>query len=123
MDFHIDDLKISDCTKNILHELGFTMVSVLEGHNYISLMQKFPFQHHYVYSIIQELNDAEYLLPPENAISIYDVPISQRLLHILYLSQLSLSSAPFNTIPFLPFPNQGSLVHPLFPSPATFPKV
>lgn len=98
MDLHIDDLKISDCTKNILHELGFTMVSVLEGHDYISLIQKFPLQRHRVYSIIQELNTAGYLLPPENAISIYDVPMSQRLLHILernyilYLSQLSLCS-------------------------------
>lgn len=42
MDLHIDDLKISDFTKNILHELGFTMVSDLEGHDYISLIQKFP---------------------------------------------------------------------------------
>lgn len=98
MNLHIDDLKISDRTKNILHELGFTMISDLEGHDYISLIQKFPFQRHYVYSIIQELNNAGYLLPPENAISIYDVPMSQRLLHILernyilYLSQLSLCS-------------------------------
>ena len=83
MNLHIDDLKISDRTKNILHELGFTMISDLEGHDYISLIQKFPFQRHYVYSIIQELNNAGYLLPPENAISIYDVPMSQRLLHIL----------------------------------------
>lgn len=58
MDLHIDDLKISDCTKNILHELGFTMVSDLEGHDYISLIQKFPLQRHRVYSIIQELNTA-----------------------------------------------------------------
>ena len=98
MNLHIDDLKISDRTKNIIHELGFTMISDLEGHDYISLIQKFPFQRHYVYSIIQELNNAGYLLPPENAISIYDVPMSQRLLHILernyflYLSQLSLCS-------------------------------
>lgn len=98
MDLHIDDLKISDYTKNILHELGFTMVSDLEGHDYISLIQKFPLQRHRVYSIIQDLNAAGYLLPPENAISIYDVPMSQRLLHILernyilYLSQLSLCS-------------------------------
>lgn len=98
MNLCIDDLKISDRTKNILHELGFSMISDLEGHDYISLIQKFPFQRHYIYSIIQELNNAGYLLPPENAISIYDVPMSQRLLHILernyilYLSQLSLCS-------------------------------
>lgn len=98
MDLKIDDLKISEYTKNILHELGFTEVSDLEGHDYISLTQKFPFKRHYIASIIQELNAAGYLLPPENAVTIYDVPMSQRLLHILernyifYLSQLSLCS-------------------------------
>lgn len=98
MELYIDDLKISNYTKNILHELGFTMISDLEGHDYISLMQKFPRQCHYIQAIIQELNDAGYLLPPENAVSIYDVSMSKRLLHIfernyiLYLSQLSLHS-------------------------------
>ncbi len=98
MDLKIDDLKISEYTKNILHELGFTEVSDLEGLDYISLTQKFPFKRHYIASIIQELNAAGYLLPPENAVTIYDVPMSQRLLHILernyifYLSQLSLCS-------------------------------
>lgn len=98
MDLHIDDLKLSYPTKNTLHELDFTMVSDLEGHDYISLIQKFPTQRHHVYSIIQELNDAGYLLPPDNAVSIYDVPMSKRLFHILernyflYLSQLSLYS-------------------------------
>lgn len=98
MDLHIDDLKLSYHTKNTLHELGFTMVSDLEGHDYISLIQKFPTQRHRVFSIIQELNDAGYLLPPDNTVSIYDVPMSKRLLHIfernhiLYLSQLSLCS-------------------------------
>ena len=98
MDLKIDDLKISEYAKNILHELGFTEVSDLEGHDYISLTQKFPFKRHYIASIIQELNAAGYLLPPENSVIIYDVPMSQRLLHILernyifYLSQLSLCS-------------------------------
>lgn len=98
MDLQIDDLKISEYTKNILHELGFTKVSDLECHNYISLTQKFPFKRHYIASIIQEVNAAGYLLPPENSITIYDVPMSQRLLHILernyifYLTQLSLCS-------------------------------
>ncbi len=98
MNLHIDDLKLSSHTKNTLHELGFTMVSDLEGQDYISLIliQKFPLKCHCVYSIIQELNDAGYLLPPDNAVSIYDVPMSKRLLHVLernyflYLSQLSL---------------------------------
>ena len=98
MDLHLDDLKFSDQTKNTLHELGFTMVSDLEGHDYISLMQKFPLKRHRVSSIIQELNDAGYLLPPDNAVSIYDVPMSKRLFnvlernYILYLAQLSLYS-------------------------------
>lgn len=96
MDLLIDDLKLSHYTKNTLHELGFTMVSDLEGYDYISLMQKYPRQHHYIHAIIQELNDAGYLLPPDNAVSIYDVPMSKRLFHILernyilYLSQLPL---------------------------------
>lgn len=98
MNLHINDLKISDHTKNILHELGFTMISDLGGYDYISLIQKFPFQRHCVYSIIQELNNAGYLLPPDNTVSIYDIPMSKRLFHILernyflYLSQLSLCS-------------------------------
>lgn len=56
------------------------------------------FKRHYIASIIQEVNAAGYLLPPENSITIYDVPMSQRLLHILernyifYLTQLSLCS-------------------------------
>lgn len=95
MDLHIDDLKLSYHAKNTLHELGFTMVSDLKGHDYISLIQKFPLKRHRVYSIIKELNDAGYLLPSDNEITIYDVPMSKRLLHIfernyiLYLSQLS----------------------------------
>lgn len=98
MELYIDDLKISNYTKNILHELGFILISNLEGHDYISLMQKFPRQRYYIQAIIQELNDAGYLLPPNNAVSIYDVSMSKRLLHIfernyiLYLSQLSLCS-------------------------------
>lgn len=98
MDLRIDDLKISDNTKNILQELGFTMVSDLEGHDYISLTQNFPLKRHRVYFIIQELNDVGYLLPPDNAVSINDVPMSKRLFHILernyilYLSQLTLHS-------------------------------
>lgn len=96
MDLHIGDLKISKYAKSILHELGFTMVSDLEGQDYISLVQKFPLKRYHVYSIIQELNSAGYLLPPDNAVSVYDIPMSKRLFHIfernyiLYLSQLSL---------------------------------
>lgn len=65
MGLYIDDLEISNHTKNMLHELGFTMVSDLEGHDYISLIQKFPLKRHYVAAIMQELNSAGYLLPPK----------------------------------------------------------
>lgn len=98
MDQKIDDLNISYYAKNALHELGFTMVSDLADYDYISLIQKLPYKCNGIHSAIQKLNDAGYLLPPENAVSIYDVPMSQRLLHILernyilYLSQLSLCS-------------------------------
>ena len=68
MDLHIDDLKISKYAESIFHELGFTMVSDLEGQDYISLTQKFPLKRYHVYSIIQELNNAGYLLPPDNAV-------------------------------------------------------
>ncbi|MCI8409469.1 MAG: hypothetical protein HFJ09_09415 [Lachnospiraceae bacterium] len=98
MDLHIDDLKLSNYTKNTLHELGFTMISDLEGHDFNFLMQVSPLKRYRVYSIIQELNAAGYLLPPDNAVSIYDVPMSKRLFNILernyifYLSQLALCS-------------------------------
>jgi len=79
MDLYINDLKISDNTKNALHELSFTMVSELEGQDYISLIQKFPLKRHCVYSIIKELNATGYLLPPNNAVSIYYIPMSKKL--------------------------------------------
>lgn len=63
MDLQIDDLKISEYTKNALHELGFIRVSDLEGHDYISLTQKFPFKRHYIASIIQEVNAAGFYFP------------------------------------------------------------
>ena len=44
MGLYIDDLEISYSAKNILHELGFTMVSDLEGHDYISLMLPLSFR-------------------------------------------------------------------------------
>ena len=98
MDLQINDLKISYHAKNILHDLGFTMVSDLEGQNYISLVQKFPFKLHHIYSIIQELNDAGYLLPPNNAASTFDVPMTKGHFHILernYFFYLSQFRIPF----------------------------
>ena len=74
MDLHIDELKLSYHAKNTLHELGFTMVSDLKGHDYVSLIQKFPLKRHCVYSIIQELNGAGYLLAPDNQFTMYLCP-------------------------------------------------
>lgn len=94
MDTKIQDLNISSNVKNDLQKAGFTKVSELIGHNYITLAPKFP-QRYNLLAIIQELNPLGYLLPPENEISIYDIPISKRLHNILernniiYLSQLS----------------------------------
>lgn len=94
MDIDIQDLNISTVVKRDLQNAGFTKTSELSGHNYITLASKFP--HNYnLQAIIQELNPLGYLLPPENEISILDIPISKRLYHILernnifYLSQLS----------------------------------
>lgn len=94
MDIKIQDLNISPNVKNDLQNAGFTKVSELIGHNYITLAPKFP--HRYdLQSIINELNPLGYLLPPENEISIYDITMSKRLYNILernniiYLSQLS----------------------------------
>lgn len=90
----IQDLNISSFAKHALQNAGFTMVSELIGQNYITLVPKFP-PHYNILAIIQELNPLGYLLPPENEKSIYDTPMSKRLLNILernnliYLSQLS----------------------------------
>ena len=98
MELYINDLDISDTTKHIFHKLGFTMVSELEDYDYISLIQKLSLKAHDIYCIIQELNASGVILLPENAISIYDIPMSKRLFHvlernyILYLSQLPLYS-------------------------------
>ena len=94
MDTKIQDLNISPSVKYALQNAGFTMVSELIGQNYITLVSKFP-PHYNLLAIVQELNPLGYLLPPENEISIYDIPMSKRLHNILernniiYLSQLS----------------------------------
>lgn len=63
MGFYIDDLEISYSAKNILHELGFVMVSDLEGYDYISLIQKFPLKRHYVAAIIRNLTAPDICCP------------------------------------------------------------
>lgn len=70
------------------------MVSELAGQNYITLINKFP-KNYNIEPLIDELNALDYLLPPSNEISIYDVPMSKRLQNaliqngVMYLSQLS----------------------------------
>ena len=70
------------------------MVSELAGQNYITLINMFP-KNYNIEPLIDELNALGYLLPPNNEISIYDVPMSKRLQNalirngVMYLSQLS----------------------------------
>lgn len=94
MDTYIQELNIFPDVKSALRSIGFTKLSDLEGHNYITLAKKFP-PNCNIAPIISELNPLGYLLPPENEISIYEITMSKRLQHILernnivYLSQLS----------------------------------
>lgn len=94
MNKYIKDLDISPMSKSALSDLGITMTSQLENHNFISLSKMFP-TYYNLNQIVTELNSLGYLMPPENEISIYEVPLSTRLRNILtrnqilYLSQLS----------------------------------
>ena len=94
MDIKIQDLNISPAVKSALLSTGFTKVSDLAGHNYITLAKIFP-KNCIIEPIINELNPLGYLLPPENEISVYDISMSKRLQNtlirnnVMYLSQLS----------------------------------
>lgn len=96
METYIKDLKLSPGTKTALSwGAQITKVSELEGHNYLTLANKFPKEYN-VIAIANELNALGYLYPPENEISVNDIPMSKRLQNvliqnnILYLSQLSI---------------------------------
>ena len=75
--------------------LQITKVSELEGLNYLTFANKCP-KGCNATAIINELNALGYLYPPENEISVKDIPMSKRLENvlmfhnILYLSQLSI---------------------------------
>lgn len=90
----IQELNISATSKSALNSIGLTTVSQLAGQNYITLVNKFP-KNYNLEPLIDELNTLGYLLPPNNEISIYDIPISKRLQNalirngVMYLSQLS----------------------------------
>ena len=96
METHIKDLKLSEGAKNALAwTIQITKVSELEGLNYMTFANKCPKGCNAI-SIANELNALGYLYPPENEVSVSDVPMSKRLQNvlirnnILYLSQLSI---------------------------------
>lgn len=86
MDTKIQDLNISPTVKSALLSTGFTKISDLVGHNFITLAKIFP-KNCLVEPIITELNPLGYLLPPENEISVYDIPMSSRLQNTSYKEQ------------------------------------
>lgn len=92
---HILNLNLSAEVKAALSwTLQITKVSELEGLNYLTFANKCP-KNCNALAIADELNALGYLYPPENEISVNDVPMSKRLQNvlmrnnILYLSQLS----------------------------------
>ncbi len=96
METYIKDLELSPATQAALSwTLQITKVSELEGLNYLTFANKCPKGCNAI-AIANELNELGYLYPPENEISINDIPMSKRLQNvlmynnILYLSQLSL---------------------------------
>lgn len=96
METYIKDLNLSPEVKTALSWcLGIAKVSDLEGLNYLTFANRCP-KNYNVLAIADELNALGYLYPPENEISVYDVPMSKRLQNvlirnnILYLSQLSI---------------------------------
>lgn len=94
MDSYIKELAISPSVKAALQSVGFTKLSELEEHNYITLAKIFP-KNINLEAIISELCPLGYLLPPESEISVYEISMSKRLQNVLlrnnimYLSQLS----------------------------------
>ena len=96
METYIKDLNLSEGVKAALSwTLQITKVSELEGLNYLTFANKCP-KGCNATAIANELNALGYLYPPENEISVKDIPMSKRLENvlvfnnILYLSQLSI---------------------------------
>lgn len=78
METYIKDLNLSPEVKTALSWcLGITKVSDLEGLNYLTFANRCP-KNYNVLAIADELNALGYLYPPENEISVYDVPMSKR---------------------------------------------
>ena len=96
METYIKDLNLSAEVKTALSwTLQITKVSELEGLNYLTFANKCP-KGCNATAIANALNALGYLYPPENEISVKDIPMSKRLENvlmfhnILYLSQLSI---------------------------------
>ena len=87
---HYDSIHI----KKALQELHITKISELKEYDCLTLANKLPRGYNKV-MIIGKLNALGYLPSAENAISIYDIPISRMMKNIflrngiVYLSQLS----------------------------------
>lgn len=87
---HYDSIQI----KKALQELHITKISELKEYDCLTLANKLPRGYNKV-MIIGKLNVLGYLPSAENAISIYDVPMSRKMQNIflrngiVYLSQLS----------------------------------
>jgi len=87
---HYDSIHI----KKALQELHITKISELKEYDCLTLANKLPRGYDKV-MIIGKLNALGYLPSAENAISIYDIPISRKMRNIflrngiVYLSQLS----------------------------------
>ena len=90
----IQELYDSLYIKKTLQELHITKLSELKEYDCLTLANKLPTHCHKV-MIIRKLNALGYLPSAENAISIYDIPISRKMRNIflrngiVYLSQLS----------------------------------
>ena len=74
---HYDSIQF----KKALQELHITKISELKEYNCLTLANKLPKRYNKV-MIIRKLNDLGYQPSAENAISIYDIPISRKMRNI-----------------------------------------
>lgn len=97
METYIKDLNLSPEVKTALSWcLGITKVSDLEGLNYLTFANRCP-KNYNVLAIADELNALGYLYPPENEISVYDVPMSKRLQNVLIRNNILYPLTVINT--------------------------
>lgn len=90
----IQELYDSIQIKKAMQDLHITKVSELKEYNCVTLANKLRTGYNKL-MIIRKLNDLGYLPSAENAISIYDIPMSRKMRNIflrngiVYLAQLS----------------------------------